>query len=1037
MAQALDIRSADIGRPQAHASRSWNWLALPLWIALAVAALVGLYAAAGFWLAPKIIRAQVVSQVAERYHRTASIGPVTFNPFTFRLQADRFRLPDADGKPMIGFERLTVAPSISSLWRGGVTFREIALEAPRIRLVRRPNGRLNIQDLVPPKHLPEKPPPSVFIDHLTINRGVTDVLDLDRPQPFAKTFSPVSFTLNNFATRKQGANYVLTATSERNEGLAWRGTFGLDPLVSRGTFSLARVKAPPLAELAGPALPFGVTSGDIDVAGGYNFALRGQDLTLQVNVGSLNLTNVGLRARGADADWITLPKVAASNLRFDVPARTAAIGRIEATAPSVTAWTVGTGINLARYGGPPPGSARPQAATPPPGAAGPPWKVDLPDLRIRGAKVVFEERSLPTPLRVTATPLDVTISDFALPTVRPIQFEASTGLVGGGRLAAKGPVTLGQALSADLDIAASDIGLPRFQPYIEKTADLRLLSGRASAKGHLRYAVKGGAKYDGTARVDALHTTDKVLREDFINWRSLRLEGVSLRTEPLSVKVRHVAALEPYARVVIGPNYVMNITTVLNPKAAAAQAAARAAPPPVVQKAKFSLFSRAKHAPPPPPRPAEPPRKALPVEIALVTVENGEMDFSDLSIQPNFRAGIKQLNGTIKGLSGRQDARAAVDMAGQVDAFSPVKIDGQVNYFAARSFTDVSMTFRNVEMTTLSPYSGKFGGYKINRGKLNVDLHYNIDDQKLHANHKVVINQLQLGEKVASADAVKLPVKLIVALLKDKNGVINVPIEIRGTLDDPKFQVWPVIWQVVRNMMGKIAEAPFKLLGGLLGGGGGGDDLQYIAFAPGTATLDEAGRQKIAAVAKALAERPSVNLEAPMAVNPAVDRPAMIEARLDARLAAVAAEHGGKAPAKPAAETAATDPKARRAALEDLYRREFGAKPEIPKPAAGADKPKDKSGDDKAANAWMEDKLRARITVTDADLQQLGRQRAQAVMAVLVSEGQVDASRVFITAQAAPGKAAPEKASPGKAAAEAPADAKPDAKSVRMELSLS
>lgn len=1011
MAQALNIGSAADQPARAPAVRLPTWLALPFWIAVALAVLVGLYAAAGFWLAPRVIKSQVVSQIAERYHRKSSLEAVTFNPFTLRLQADGFRLPDRDGAPMIGFRRLVVRLSPASIWRQGLAFGEIALDAPRIRLVRRPDGRLNIQDLALPKS--KRPPPTLFIDHLSVRNGVADILDQDRPKAFAKTLSPVSFTLRNFSTRRQDGAYVLSATTERAEGLAWRGTIGLQPLASRGAFVVTKVKMGPLAELADKAAPFGVTSGEIDVAGGYDFALRGADLTLFADIASLRLSGVGLRARDADADWVTLPLVTVSDLHVNVPARTVAVGRIEATGPVITAWTAGTGINLMRYGPQPPQGKRPAvpAAAPP----GSPWKIDLPDLRVRGAKVIFEERSLPKPLRITAMPLDITVTGFALPTVQPIQLEASTGLQGGGRLAAKGPITLGRELAMDLDVSAADIGLRRFQPYIDKTASLTLLSGRASAKGHLHYTAKGGATFAGGARVDQLHTVDNLLRQDFINWRSLRLEGVNLRTQPLFLKVRDLVAVQPYARVVIGPTYVMNITTVLNPKGAAATP-----PPPPKPQMKFSLFSTAKPPPPPPPKREAPPRKALPVEVDLVTVEKGEMDFSDLSIQPNFIAGIKELNGTVKGLSGRQDARALVDLAGQVDPLSPVKIDGTVNYFAARSFTDLAMTFRNVEMTTLSPYSGKFGGYRITKGKLNVDLHYNIDDQKLNANHRVVINELQLGEKVASADAVKLPVKLIVALLKDKNGVIDVPIEIRGSLDDPKFEVWPVIWQVVHNLLGKIAAAPFKILGALAGGGG--DDLQYITFAPGSAVIDEAGRQKVASVAKALAERPAVNLETPMAVDAALDRPALADANFDARLAAAAARRQ-KAGARPTdVEAALADPKQRRQVLEALYRQDVGGKPDIPKPQAAAGQPKPDA--DKAAVAWLEKELRARLAVTDADLQQLGRQRAQAVQALLVSEGQIAATRVFVTAQA------PLEKPPEKPPGEKPA-------SVRMELSLS
>lgn len=984
------------------ARRRGGPLVLGLWIAGGLAAAVGLYAALGFWVAPKLIRSQVVSQVAERYDRKATLGEVAFNPFTFKLEAHDFRLPDADGKPMIGFERLTVNLSIASLWRGGVVFNEIGLVAPQARLVRRPNGRLNIEDLIPPKD--DKPPAKVMIEHLEVSRGRAEVADLARARPFSKTFAPIGFTLKNFSTVKDGAAYVLNAVSERGEGLAWRGVFGLSPLASRGTFAISRVKVAPLAELAGEALPFAITSGDLDLAGGYRFALNGEKLTLGVDVGDLKLTGAGLRAQGADADWVTLPMVVVSKAHIDVPTRTVSVGLVEATGPTVTAWTEkGGALNLARYAGPP----KPQAA-PAPATSGPEWKIDLPDLRLRGARVAFEERSAAAPVKITATPLDITVTGFALPIAAPVQVQASTSLEGGGRLAAKGTVTLDK-VAADLDVEMADVDLPRFQPYIDGAASLKLLSGRVSGKGRVGYAADGAARFDGAARIDNLHTVDKALEQDFINWRALRVEGLSARTQPLAVKIREVVAVEPYAKVVIGPNYVMNVTSVLDPKSAAA---APPPPPPKPVKAKGGLFKKAKPAPPPPPRPEAPTRAALPVEIALVTIQKGRMDFSDLSIEPHFVAGIEALDGTIKGLSGRQDARAAVDLAGQVDRYAPVKIDGQVNYFAARSFTDVRMNFQNMELTTFSPYSGKFAGYRINKGKLNVDLNYRIDDQKLDANHRVVINQLELGDKVDSADAVKLPMKLIVALLKDRHGVIDIPVAISGTLDDPKFKVWPVIWKVVGNLFVKIATSPFALLGAL---GGGGEELEYIDFAPGAVALDDAGRQKVVALGKALAERPALNLEIPMPVSPALDKPALVEARFDAALAKAAAERLGKRAGKAgAAEAALAEPKTRRAVLEDLYRKQFGARPDIPKPQAveGGAKP----DADRAAVAWLEEKLRARIAVTDEDFKQLARARAEAVQAALLGAGQVDPSRVFVTAQ------------PPMDAAAAP---------VRMKLSLS
>ncbi|WP_312163486.1 DUF748 domain-containing protein [Phenylobacterium sp.] len=957
-------------------------LRLAAWTLGGAAALVGAYGALGFWVAPKVIRSQVVKVIAEKYDRAATLGEVRFNPFTFKLEASDFSLPDADRKPMIGFGKLAVDFSIASIWRGGLAFNEIRLDAPSARLVRRADGRLNIQDLIPPKDKDE-PPRKIMIDHLEVRGGRAEVVDLARKAPFAKTFAPIGFTLKDFSTVKDGAAYVLDALSERGEGLAWRGTLGLSPLASRGSFALSRVQVQPLSELAGDAVPFEVTGGELGLSGSYRLALKGETLDLGVEVGEARLTGVGLRAAGADADWITLPAVTAAKIAVDVPRQSVSVGSIEASEPTVRAWTEQNGgVNLMRYA-----PARPAAGAQA-GAPAPAWKVALPELRVRGGRIDFEERSTGKPVRVVASPLDVTVKGLALPIAAPVQVEAASGVDGGGRLAAAGTVTLDK-VSAVLDVDAAHLDLVRLQPYIDGAAALKLRSGKASAKGRVTYAADGAAKFEGMAQVDDLHTVDSALEQDFVNWRSLRLDGLSARTQPLAVKIGEVTAREPYAKIVIGPNYVMNTTAVLDPKAAAEQAAA-AAPPPPSARPKVSLLARKPktEAPPPPPPPAR--TEPLPVEIALVKVVNGRMDFADMSITPHFAAGVESLDGTIKGLSGRQDARAEVDLNGEVDRFSPVKISGQVNYFAVRSFTDVGMSFQNLEMTTFTPYSGKFAGYRINKGKLTVDLKYHIDDRKLDANHRVVINQLELGEKVDSADATKLPVKLIVALLKDRHGVIDLPIPISGTLDDPKFRVWPVIWKVVGNLFSKIATSPFALLGAL---GGGGEELQFIDFAPGAAGLDEASGQKLAQLGKALVERPALNLEIPMAVDPAADKAALAQARLDAQLTAAATARLGRKADAAAAQGALADPQTRRAILEELYRKQFGAKPELPK-AEG-----DKDQAPGAQIAWLEDRLRSQAAVSDEDLRQLGKARAEAVQAALLDDGQVNAARVFITAQ--------------------------------------
>ena len=962
------------------------------------AIVVALYAALGFWAAPTLIRTIVIGQVRTLYHRTARLDAVRVNPFALTLEARGFSLPDADGSPMIAFDRLSVRVAASSLWRGELTLKDVTLNAPQLHVVQRADGHLNLADLALPPDRSSSRLPDVVVDHFALRSGRIALARLGRDGAFAKTLSPVAFTLDHFSLNRGRAAYALSAVTDSGERLSARGRFDPGRLDSDGVFAIAGLKVAPLTALAGNAIPCDIVGGALDISGAYRFSAKGPAPRLVVDNGAARLIDVALRARGEGADWVSLPSLTVSGAHIDTAAHAVRLGPVILAGPAVTAWRERDGtLNLTRLAGPPkptgvPAPARAKADP------GPAWTLAAPDIRIAGGRIAFEERSAATPVRLTVSPLDLAVTGLAWPLAGPIGIETHAGLDGGGQIGAKGQVALAtDGPAADLDVQISDIGLARFQPYVEPVSGVRVLAGALSSQGHLTFADKTGARFKGAVEIAGLHTVDRVLRQDFVNWRSLRLDGVDAASRPMAVRIALITAREPYARVVVEPNSMLNVQTVMNPNAGASP---KPAPPP----ARPAPRGRRRVAPPP--KSAIAPDGGLPVEIKRVKVIDGRMDFSDLTLTPNFSTGIVALNGTVTGLSGRQDTRAVVDLAGQVDRYAPLKIAGQINPFAAETFTDVTMDFRNMEMTTFSPYAGKFAGYRIEKGKLNLALRYVIQDQALHATHKVVINQLRLGERVDSAQAVKLPVKLIVSLLKDKNGVIDIPVTLDGRLDDPHFEVWPVIWKVVDNLFGKIAAAPFDLLGKLVGRG---EELQYVDFTPGGTDLDPAAREKLTALAKALVERPVLNLDIPMAIDPRLDGPALADARFNADVAEATAALAAVPPPRsrglrlgprpPPPRFDPAEPATRRAILETLYRRETGAAPVLPPappPAAGVPKTVAKAQADRAAADWLEARLRARVVVTEAEFRALGRARAEAAQAAVLAAGGVDPSRVFI-----------------------------------------
>jgi hypothetical protein len=321
-----------------------------------------------------------------------------------------------------------------------------------------------------------------------------------------------------------------------------------------------------------------------------------------------------------------------------------------------------------------------------------------------------------------------------------------------------------------------------------------------------------------------------------------------------------------------------------------------------------------------------------------------------------------------------------------------VSINGEVNVLSAALYSDLTMSFRNIELSIFNPYSGKWAGYDIAKGKLTTDMHYKVVDRKLDAEHHILIDQLEFGEKTASKDAVSLPVKLAVALLKDRNGVIDLPLPVTGSLDDPKFRLSGIIWKVLVNILEKAVTAPFALLGSLFGSG---PELQFIDFQPGADDLSAAESDKVKALAKALEERPQLKLEVPIAAVPDLDKPALVAAALRSQIAELQAQgrKGRTGAAPPAPSFEELEPAAKLDVLARLYARDFGGEPKYPDSVAAI---KQKPELTAAKIDYLTAALHEHIAVGEDQLTSLGQQRALSLQRALLTGTGIDPARVFL-----------------------------------------
>lgn len=991
--------------------------------------LVMLYVVLGFFTVPRIARAQLESYVTEQLHRQVSVGEIRFNPFVLDASIGGLVLREADGSPVVGFRHLYVnAQLLASIWQRALVLKEVELSAPDIEAIVAKDGTVNLAKLAPES---EKPPaeqpaalPKVRILRLDIRDGRIGFTDNTRAQPFTAVVEPIKFTLIDFSTDADYQNaYDFSGTTLAGEHLEWVGAFTVQPLGSTGRFRVQDLKAATLDSYAEDMLPFQLASGHTTFEGDYRFSMT-PTLGLEATVPLLQVRDLAIKERKAQTVPVQVPEVDVHEIALSYEKHAIGMQRIDVKgahiegareADGTISWirllggqsSEGKQAATATKASSPPASAdaAPEQA---PGESAE-WRIHADTIQFSDATVLVEDRSVQPTAKFTLAPIALTVNGWSTDKSAKVQVDTDVTINQKGKLVSQGEVQL-EPLGAQLAVELTEFPLPAIQSYLNEMTSMTLHSGRLNVKGDVSFAAEPETaqplRFKGEVRVADLRTTDQLVNEDFIKWRSLAVTGIDFSHNPDRLDINRIVARQPYGKVVISQDRTLNVTKVLSPEGAPApaaeqedtgqqgtaekgehsetkQASAEKAP----AKQDDSESKQAKAA-------AKPAANAaasgpmFPVRIKTVQFIDGSANFADHSIDPSFATGILQLNGTVTGLSSDPSSRAKVKLDGKVDRYAPVDIGGEVNLLSAAVFTDLSMNFRNMELTTFNPYSGKFAGYNISKGKLSTELKYHVEDRKLEATHHIVIDNLEFGDKTDSKDAAPIPLKLAVALLKDRHGIIDLNLPVSGTLDDPKFRLGPIIWKALLNLLTKVVTAPFAALGALFGGG---EELAFVDFPAGSPELPVSQAEKLNTLAKALIERPQLKLSVPLTVVSAEDSEAIARATLQ-----------GKLPPGTATEPPKDDAAKRQriAVLEKVYKEVTRSAPNY-----APETQTDKGIDYDARLKFLEQSLIDRLKPDDAALTALAQQRARAVQDTLLANTELNPERVFITGQRSEGKA--------------------------------
>ncbi|MGS0682794.1 DUF748 domain-containing protein [Shewanella sp. 125m-7] len=975
-------------------------------------------------LVPYIVVKQVPEQLSSLLQRPVTLENVKINPFTLEVAIDKFELQETDNKPFVGFSQLSFEYQFwDSVFNTAFSIAHVTLTAPVINVERLNTPktlRFNFSDIIetlanrPKDKSHQEPTTSAGIPHFILTNlaivnadlNFTDNLthsqlhypELNLNIKYFDSNHAITSSLNNLELEQKTNHYSIHVVGRNGGEITTQGLVQLSPLNIVGDVQLTNIQLPQFWSFISAQFTPQLTSGKLSLSSHYQLQMQETKLQFTTDQGMLKLADINFEYQNQSI--IKLPVIALRGIEFNLKQRSVTAETLDTQGLVLNAKLNKNGINLATI-------FSPINATPNDASAvktnqdktvisanqaqttKSSWTAILKGIKLKDYQVNLSEQLVTQNTLWKIDNIELTTGAINADLASPIDYQLSLNVNQQGLFASSGHVdALKQLVNAKVSV--TNFALPQIQNYLKPYVNIELKQGKFSTEGNFSFnAQTQQLGYTGSLGVNDLLIKDTLQKKDLIKWKSLEVNHLAFDKNANSINIDHVALNQPYGRIIIAKDKSTNIGDLLVVQTAADPENETET---VTQdKAVIaSVSTKQGHE-------QAKPSKPLALTINKISFKEGSTFFADNSLTPNFAASIEYLDGNISKLSSNSEQTATVDIKGKIDRYAPVSLKGDINPLLKQPYLDLALNFKHVELTSISPYSGTYAGYYIDKGLLSLALNYRLDNSQLVGENHLVIDQLKLGKPSDSSLATTLPVTLAIALLQNRHGVIDLGLKVSGDVDDPSFSIGSIVMTAFTNVITKAVTAPFTLLAGLLDSDE--EKLDKVSFAAGNAILDDSQQTKLNKLAQGLIDRPMLTLSIKGGVNMLEDSKALREHQLKAKLAQTAKLDITTLPADLSpSHFPTTGPLSD--ALIKLYETELASSAQAVKDKIEAEhKGENKLNETQLTQRWhiaLYNFVLSAQRLPDAALGHLAQQRAIAVKTFLIAHEKIEPQRIFL-----------------------------------------
>lgn len=863
--------------------------------------------------------------------------------------------------------KLSIDLEGGNLLAGELHIKKVQLQKPQINLVRDQNKSFfypsvyqESKPLAKENTFSQSKSKDIFsldLDHLQLEAGNITFTDKSTTPNFSTRLEPVRFSLEELQTNsKEPCKFKLDMRTFEGENINISGNFGLNPMNFKAEAKLSDLLLNLYAPYYSPYFKGTINQGTCNLA--LDISLNESKASgIQLEHLSLGLNDL-LISDAQGQSVLKLPRFALqegrivpSNKEIELGSAVLEKGEFKVKRKANGALNIKELAAVKSF----------EQASPKEDKEAPkePWQFALNKLKIDKCEGVFIDETTPSPVKISTSDIFCHLENLSNVKNKKGSLESSLQVANKGQIKAQGDFSL-SPLEVSLEIDLNSLDLKPIAPFVGKYTNIALNKAILGSKGKIEIKQSNTGKtpllsFQGETAIQDLSTSETEQNSDFLAWKKLKLDGMSFVNDPLSIYIQNIELFGLDTQLLLYPEGSSNIQKALAIKTSQGQKSDRSQD----QSQKASIL------------------------VDNIKLTQGKLKFLDKRVSPDFQTTLSNLQGTITGLSNQKEETEKISVQANLGRNAPLKIEGRADLLAEQLFTDMALDLTNIALSPLSPYSGKYIGYKISKGKLNLDSKVQIKGQKLQSHNSLLLDQFTLGDNVESPEAVNAPVKLGIALLKNRKGEIHINKTVSGDLSDPEFTIGDLVMRVFVNVLVKAATSPFSILGAMFGGG---EDMNIVLFSPGQTNLDQEARQKMQTLAKALYERPELNMDVQGRADTSKDKATLQKMRFQNMLREQKYLDLGK---KEQAETNIKDVRITSEEYPTYLWEAYKAAPmEKPQNALGLTK--------KLPPEELEKRLRDYISISNEDLRQLAKNRALAVIEFLNKNGPVKPDRLFL-----------------------------------------